>query len=135
MLITTSDVGASRLKRSHPYQHSFNLKLKADVAIKPYENRLISIGVRVKIPKNELGLVIAKNSSNREGLLVFPTIHDSSFSGYIGVQCFNLSEETLYLRKGYAIAQLVILNPSNSVYEDCKDVSITEFMKLFNDGV
>lgn len=130
MVFVNLDPGAFKVKKTYQGQPSFDLKLKTAVVIKPYENRLISTGARVKIPKEDVGLVLAKNATNREGIIVFPTIYDHTYSGYIGIQCMNLTDETVSFKKGHTLAQLLLLKLSQE--EECKEIPIKDYMKLFS---
>ena len=130
MLYTNTESDGFKLKKSTDTQPSFDLRVKSPITIKPYENRLIATGVRVKVPRECVGLIFGKNSTNRESILVFPTIYDTSFSGIVSIQCMNLSDEPIYLKKGHTLAQLIVfpLSQENNIF---KEISIKDFMSLF----
>lgn len=130
MIYTNTESDGFKLKKSINTQPSFDLRVKSPITIKPYENRLIATGVRVKVPRECIGITLGKNSTNRESILVFPTIYDFSFSGIISIQCMNLSDEPIYLKKGHTLAQLLIcsLSQENNTF---KEISTKDFMSLF----
>ena len=131
MLYTTNDTDAYKLSKSNLSNPSFDLRIKSSITIKPYENRLISTGIRVKIPKGEVGMVLGKNATNREGILVFNTIYDSSYSGYIGIQCMNLTDEIINLPSGHPLAQLIFFDLGKDTNTIPKEISLKDFTQLF----
>jgi len=131
MIYTTTDSDSFRLKKSSDSQPSFDLRVKSPITLKPYENRLIVTGVRVKIPRDTVGIILPKNSSNRESILVFPILYDCAFSGVVSIQCMNLSDEPVYLKKGHTLAQLLVMSLKPECM-DFKEVSAKDFMSLFS---
>lgn len=82
-----------------------------DVIIPSLERRLISTGICPDIPTGyEIQVRSRSGMALKQGVFVLnsPGTIDESYTGIIGVILMNLSKETVSIRKGERIAQLVV---------------------------
>jgi dUTP diphosphatase len=81
------------------------------IAIAPGERALVPTGIAVAIPRGYEGQVRPRSGlAHRSGLTVLnaPGTIDSDYRGEIQVLLVNLGRETVHVRRGDRIAQLVV---------------------------
>jgi dUTP pyrophosphatase len=85
--------------------------LPEDVALEPFERRLISTGLSLELPPNYEAQVRPRSGlALKQGLtcLNSPGTIDADYRGEVGVLLINLSKERVILKRGDRIAQLVV---------------------------
>lgn len=109
---------------SYAYTGDAGLDLRAneDVALRPFERRLVATGLAVAIPDGFAGFVLPRSGlALREGLSMAntPGLIDAHYRGELKVCAVNLDpQKTIVIHKGDRIAQLVIMAvPSVSLCE------------------
>ncbi len=99
---------------SYAYEGDAGLDLRSaeDVALKPFERRLVSTGLAIAIPDGYAGFVQPRSGlALREGLSMAntPGLIDAHYRGELKVCAINLDpEREIHITKGERIAQLVI---------------------------
>ncbi len=78
---------------------------------KPGEKRTINTNVQVAIPEGHVGLLVARSSLQREGLMLANSVGiiDSGYRGDLKVVLLNVTEYLQYLGEGVRFAQLVLV--------------------------
>ena len=95
--------------------------LTGDLALEPLERRLIPTGLSLEIPSGYEAQVRPRSGlALKQGLtcLNSPGTIDADYRGEVGVLLINLSKETVVLKRGDRIAQLVIAS--------CVQATLTE---------
>ena len=100
----------------------YDIHAAEDVAMKPYEIRKISTGLRMQMPPGTHGMLYGRSSMGQRGLFVFPAIIDSDYRGEVMVQVMNLAGEERIIGKGNRIAQVI--------FEEHKTVTFREVDRL-----
>lgn len=104
-----------------------DIKSAEDVTISPNESYLISTQLKMKIPKNHVGLIWS-----RSGLAVKNNIEcgagciDATYRGEIKVLLRNFGSEPFIINKGDRIAQMLILPISILKYQEVEEIDSTE---------
>lgn len=99
---------------------------------KPGEKRLVNTNVQVAIPNGYVGLLVARSSLQKKGLMVANNVGiiDAGYRGDLMVALWNWDISTTWLNAGERFAQLVlvpIITPSvNLVTESDNDWYDTE---------
>jgi len=103
--------------------------LEKEVILEPGERRLIPTGIAVAIPvgfegqvRPRSGLAIQKGI----GVLNGPGTIDSDYRGEIGVLLINFGKESLSIRNGERIAQMVISQTFRTTLEEVDDLPATQ---------
>lgn len=84
--------------------------IEEPVTLKPLERRLISTGLKFKVPENiEIQVRPRSGLALKKGITVLntPGTVDESYEGIVGVILINLSAEDVVINPGDRIAQLV----------------------------
>lgn len=84
--------------------------IEEPVTFKPLERRLISTGLKFKVPENiEIQVRPRSGLALKKGITVLntPGTVDESYEGIVGVILINLSAEDVVINPGDRIAQLV----------------------------
>lgn len=85
--------------------------LDADLVLKPLERSLVATGLSLEIPPGFEGQVRPRSGlAAKQGLTVLnaPGTIDADYRGEVKVLLVNLSSETVTLKRGDRIAQLVV---------------------------
>ena len=85
--------------------------LAEDVALEPFDRRLIPTGLCIELPPNYEAQVRPRSGlALKQGLtcLNSPGTIDADYRGEVGVLLINLSKDRVILKRGDRIAQLVV---------------------------
>jgi dUTP diphosphatase len=96
----------------HPGDSGMDVRadIEEPVTLKPLERRLISTGLKFKVPENiEIQVRPRSGLALKKGVTVLntPGTVDESYEGVVGVILINLSAEEVVINPGDRIAQLV----------------------------
>lgn len=91
----------------------WDLRSAIDIEIKPGETKIIPTGVSMMMGYRYVGLVLARSSFAAKGINVTGGVIDSSYRGEIRVILQNFGKETLKIRRGDRIAQIVVFQIAN----------------------
>lgn len=109
--ILDPDVALPRF--AHEGDAGLDLSAVEEVSLKPGQRALVATGIAVAIPKGYAGFVQPRSGKAIQsglGVLNSPGLIDSGYRGEVKVILVNLDlEETIDIRRGDKIAQLVIL--------------------------
>ena len=94
-----------------------DLMTPQDITIHPWNKILVSLGICIEFPTHVYGHLASRSSlSCQFGLEVGAGIIDQDYRGEIKVLLYNLSDQTVSLKRGTKIAQM-ILTPVR--YDSC----------------
>ena len=101
---------ASATVPSRGTRHSAGWDLASDeeVTVMPGENRVVSTGLAMEIPRGAYGRLTARSSHITRGIGIGPGVIDRDYRGEVKVVLMNGSAEPLKIAKGDRIAQLVV---------------------------
>ena len=102
--------------------------LKKEVTLQPGERGLISTGISVAIPEGFEGQVRPRSGlaiRNGIGIINAPGTIDADYRGEIGVLLINFGKDSVTLRQGDRIAQLVISRVFRAIWEEADELPPT----------
>ena len=95
-----------------------DLRASAEVVLRPGERARVPTAIEVEIPAGYVGLVWPRSGlAERSGLDTLAGVIDSDYRGEIGVMLINHGSETVTIRRGDRIAQLLIQPVADASYE------------------
>ena len=86
----------------------FDLRAAEDVEIEPGEQKTVSAGIAIEIPKGHVGLI-----RDRAGITTRMQLHtaagtfDPAYRGEVSIVLVNYGDETACIEKGMRIAQMI----------------------------
>ena len=101
----------------------------ADAALEPGGRRLVPTGIAVEIPEGFEGQVRPRSGlALKKGLSILnaPGTIDSDYRGPVGVILINLGRETVTVKRGERIAQLIVAPVTRARVEEVPGLSETE---------
>ena len=103
--------------------------LEKEVILEPGERKLVPTGIAVAIPAGFEGQVRPRSGlaiQKGVGILNGPGTIDSDYRGEIAVLLINLGKESLTIRNGERIAQMVISQIFRTTLEEVDDLPATQ---------
>lgn len=95
------------LLKAHPTDSGFDLKSVEDFTLRPREIKLISTGLKLKLPKNYEAQVRPKSGLSSKGFMVYLGTVDNEYRGEVKVIAQNNSIKKMDIKDGQKIAQIV----------------------------
>jgi dUTP pyrophosphatase len=121
------DKGMTAPDYAHPGDAGADLRIAHDVAIIPGERMLVGTGIALEIPEGWVGLVHPRSGlAARHGLTIVnaPGTIDAGYRGEVQVNLLNTDRRaTIRLKKGDAIAQLVLQRVGRASFEVAEELS------------
>ena len=99
------DENAKIPTRKFPTDAGMDVYALNDECIFPHSFKIVKTGVTCEFPE---GTVIFVWPKSRAEFLIGAGVIDSNYQGEILIKVFNVSNESLHIKKGQGIAQLVI---------------------------
>lgn len=112
------DKGINLPKRSTKHAAGYDIEAAEDVTIPAYEQgmkpTLIPTGLKAYCMDDEVLIIVPRSSGPKKQGILFPHsmgVIDSDYyenennDGHIFVQCINIKDEEVYIKKGESIAQ------------------------------
>jgi len=89
---------------------------------------MVKTGLSVEIPEGYYGRIAPRSGlAHKNGIDVLAGVVDSSYRGEIRVILYNTDkEETLQVRSGDRIAQMIVERHYNFEFVEVEDLSVTE---------
>lgn len=95
------------LLKAHPTDSGFDLKSTEDFILQPREIKLISTGIKLKLPENYEAQVRPKSGLSSKGFMVYLGTVDNEYRGEVKVIVQNNSNRNITIESGQKVAQLV----------------------------
>ena len=95
------------LLKAHPTDSGFDLKSTEDFTLQPHEIKLISTGIKLKLPKNYEAQVRRKSGLSSKGFMVYLGTVDNEYRVEVKVIVQNNSNSNITIESGQKVAQLV----------------------------
>jgi len=92
------------------YDAGWDLRANEDVVIPPLSHVMIGTGTKMIIPKGYYGQIQGRSGlAAKYGIITLGGVIDSTYRGEVKVILFNGGREPVEIKKGYRIAQVIIL--------------------------
>jgi dUTP pyrophosphatase len=100
----------------YPGDAGFDMAINIDFSLPPMSKggldtqpKQIPCGFAMAIPEGMVGLVMARSSAVKRGVLVPTTVIDSGYRGPMFIMAYNTTRRTIELKAGERIAQLLVV--------------------------
>ena len=110
---------------AHPGDAGMDLYSVEDLVLKPKYRAKIKTGISIELPKGYVSLIWDKSGMGSKGIKVLGGVLDSGYRGEYIIMLVNLSSESLEIKKGQKIAQLLIQKVETPKIEEVKELSET----------
>lgn len=114
---------------AHEGDAGADLRSVEDTIITPNSRILVHTGLHMAIPAGYVGMVCPRSGfALKQGVTVLnaPGIVDSGYRGEVGVILLNTSEQTVTVRKGDRIAQMVFVPYAHMAFEHVENLPETD---------
>lgn len=114
---------------AHEGDAGADLRSVEDTIITPNSRILVHTGLHMAIPDGYVGMVCPRSGfALKHGVTVLnaPGIVDSGYRGEVGVILLNTSEQTVTVRKGDRIAQMVFVPYAHMAFEHVESLPETD---------
>jgi hypothetical protein len=95
-------------RRAHYNDAGIDIALSTDVDIRPGETLYVPAGVKLHLERDYCAMVMTRSSTFKYGVQVVPTVIDAEYTGEISTIVTNISNETVHLKRGARLAQVVL---------------------------
>lgn len=114
-------------KLATPGAAGADLFTKEAVTLTPCEKKLVSLGVKVSIPAGYVGLLVARSSLHKQGLILSNSVGviDSDFRGEIHAALENIGTNTAVVPAGSRLCQLVLVPAPAVEYVEVGELDAT----------
>lgn len=119
------DPQATLPTRAHPNDAGLDLYSVEDTTLASGSGKAIRTGIAVAIADGCVGMIADRSSLGKKGIKVAGGIVDSGYRGEVQVVLWNLSQETVHLKKGERIAQMLILSIQTPIVIEAHALSST----------
>jgi len=126
MRLTTTAITPSR---GTPNSAGLDLYADADVLVTSGASRMLGTGIAIEIPQGHVGLVCIRSSVGKAGVALANGVGviDSDYRGEIKLcLIYNAGNGGQYIRKGQAVAQLVVMPYLHTELVEVDALSSTE---------
>ena len=94
--------------RAHPNDAGLDLYNLEDILLEPGCGKVAKTGIALALPPGHVGLVADRSSLGKRGIKTAGGVIDEGYRGEIHICLWNISKESVHLKKGERIAQLLI---------------------------
>lgn len=104
-------------QRAHQGDAGLDLFTPVEIILTPLQRKLVKLGFAIAIPEGFVGMVCPRSglaANNGITVLNAPGIIDSGYRGEVGVVLINISNESVTLKQGAKIAQLLVVPYSSA---------------------
>ena len=95
--------------RAHPDDAGLDLYNLDDVLLEAGAGKVVKTGIALALPAGHVGLVADRSSLGKKGIKTAGGVIDAGYRGEIHIVLWNISPESIQLKRGERIAQLLIL--------------------------
>ena len=116
--------GAKPPRRKYPIDAGFDLAIKEDIIIQPWEMIKIGTGVQFKIPDGYYGQIYPRSSMAKVGLRTEGGVIDASYRGEVQLMLSNRDpKRAIHIYAGDYIAQMVIIKICEQDLEEVQELN------------
>jgi dUTP pyrophosphatase len=95
--------------RAHAHDAGLDLYALEDVLLEGGQGKAARTGVAFAIPEGYVGLIADRSSLGKKGLKTAGGVIDAGYRGEVQILLWNLTCESIQLKRGERIAQMLIL--------------------------
>ena len=95
--------------RAHADDAGLDLYSLEDALIEPGQGKMTRTGIAIALPLGYVGLVADRSSMAKKGLKTAGGVIDAGYRGEIHIVLWNISKETVQIKRHERIAQLLTL--------------------------
>lgn len=123
-LLVRLDPGARIPTKGYFGDAGFDLYCSESVDIEPGSWKDVDLGVSIQLPPKHWGLLTGRSSTlRRRGLLVNQGIIDNGYRGKLFANVVNMTDETVSVKEGERLAQLILLPVWDGVMEVAEELA------------
>ena len=129
VLYYSLDDGAAHPRQAYKYDAGIDLALKHDLTVPVGVHRVGDTGVRVAVPRGNVGMVFVRSSTGIKKHLVLSNgtgIIDAGYRGPIKISLHNTGDTTQHIQAGDYIAQLVIIPITPNEIAEARELATSE---------
>lgn len=120
--------GVSVLKRGTLHSAGLDLFSTEDVSIEPNGKTVVNTGVHVIIPYGCYGQILSRSGLARDfSVFVIGGVIDSDYTGELKILLVNHSDQSVFIEKSKAVAQLVLIKYNHAGLSEIE--TMKEYMK------
>ncbi|KAG6499736.1 uncharacterized protein LOC121996478 isoform X2 [Zingiber officinale] len=108
LYIKKGSITAQTPRRASKGAAGYDLAIDKDYVISPRGQELLSTGISIQVPEGTYARIAARSSYAFQGLIIGAGVVDSDFRGEVKIIVYNFSDNTLFLKAGEAVAQLIL---------------------------
>lgn len=108
-------IGPNTPTKSTEGSFGYDIKSNEEITLEPEDIKLIETGLRVKLPKDILGLLLPRSGLSTKDITILnsPGLIDSDYSEEIMVIIKNNSNNPYTIKLGDRIAQMIFIKSSD----------------------
>jgi dUTP pyrophosphatase len=111
--------------RAHADDAGLDLYALEDAHFAPFEGAVLRTGIAIALAPMTVGLVADRSSMAKKGLKTSGGVIDAGYRGEIHIVIRNMSQNSIDLKAGERIAQLLILPVSTPAVEEVQELDET----------
>lgn len=111
--------------RAHPDDAGMDLYSLEDVTLEPGHGKVTKTGIAMALPEGYVGLVADRSSMAKKGVKTAGGVIDAGYRGEIHIVLWNISGESIHLKRHERIAQMLILPVATPAVREVSDLGTT----------
>ena len=111
--------------RAHPDDAGLDLYNLDDVLLEAGAGKVVKTGIALALPAGHVGLVADRSSLGKKGIKTAGGVIDAGYRGEIHIVLWNISPESIQLKRGERIAQLLILPVATPAVQEVSSLNET----------
>lgn len=116
---------ASIPRRGYNGDAGYDVSAREDVTIEPHSWKLVPTGIAIQVPQDCYVRVAPRSGLSCRGVMVGAGVVDSNYRGEIKVLLFNMNKDTLNIKLGDRVAQLIFERIYTPVLEEVSYEELT----------
>lgn len=120
------DPGAKMPTRAHEADAGYDLYARTYETIYPRDSAVFDTGVHMEIPRGYVGFLKSKSGLNVKNGVIGEGVIDSGYTGSIRVKLYNHGYDTVKIKPGDKISQIVFLPIFTPELEEVDSLDETE---------
>ena len=110
---------------AHSTDAGMDLYSTVDIEIMPNKKDIVPTGIAMAIPEGYVGLIWDKSGMANKGWHRVGGVIDASYRGEIKVMIYNLSKNSMYIKSGQKVAQMLIQEVKQCNFTIVEDLNET----------
>lgn len=81
-----------------------------DLVLGPGKFKKIPLGIKFKLPKGTVALVLPKSGLGSKGLITVTGLIDNGYRGEVSMMAYNISDKPIGIKKNQKVCQIMVLS-------------------------